>query len=311
MHTTLFIVGLLACGLFASAAAAEDWAGLGGGGLRHNAAATSVDPGGLAKLWQRSFPCLPIGDQAGPNNERDLAAGKGARNLVLADGRVALIATERADVPNAEHDYYLTVLDAATGRTATSVRIRSSRGNSRVYRWPHYGVSMSGDNVTGIVQVGWDAETGILFAAQGAYNASYTAWLPMADAGDPPPGAPADAVPAFARLRAEHPGLQDAFGRTAADLFTVFGPSDLRDRLEPFTWGLSGCFIAAAERNKEKPARYDSDWQTLFGRQGSSYYNTSGYFSVDPAGPLIVQCKGADWGHNSAGDAYVFNITPA
>ena len=88
---------------------------------------------------------------------------------------------------------------------------------------------------------------------------------------------------------------------------TVFGPDVKLRPMQPYTWGLSGFYASQAETTEGKPVKYDEDWETVFGRQGSSYYNTSSHFDLDCDGPLIVQNKGADWGHNSSGDAYLFN----
>lgn len=284
-------------------AAAENWMGLEGDGLHHNASAADIAPAGLGKAWQRSFQGLPVGEMDGPNDELQFSFNKGSRNLTVVDGRIAVLAAPSMDVQNDLNDYYCTLLDTADGRTLNSVKILSSAGNTRVYRWPHYGVSMSSDNVTGLVQTKWDPQTGIFYASQGAYNSSYTAWRPQANAGSFN-GAPQPAVPAFAALPA---GFRDAFGRTRAEQYTVFGPAEKIKGMKPYTWGLSGFYIPEEEAAKEKPSKYDADFLSIYGKQGSSYYNTSGWFDFDADGELLVTCKGADWGHNSAGDLYVFN----
>jgi hypothetical protein len=282
---------------------AENWMALEGGDLHHNASKSDIAPKTLAKSWQRSFDGLPVGDQEAPNDELQFAHNKGSRNLVIVDGKLALLATEFAQVPNELNDYYCTVLNAENGATLNTVKIKSSSGNTRVYRWPHYCVSMSSDNVTGLVQTGWDPTSGILYVSQGSYNSSYTAWLPLANL-ETFQDKPQEAVAAFGKIPA---GFQDAFGRTRGEQFTVFGPTNLTKGMQPFTWGLSGFYIPDEEAAKEKPSRYDADFEPIYGKQGSSYYNTSSYFDFAADGDLLVTCKAADWGHGAAGDLYVFN----
>jgi len=293
--------------LAATARGGETWAGLAGSGPRHNASAVSIQPRGLRVLWRRRFAAVPIGEQTGPNNEMNFAAGKGARNLTLLDGRIALIAADANDAPNETNDYYCSVLDTADGATRNCVRIKSSAGGTRAYRWPHACVSASTDNACGIVQIAWDPQTGILFTGQGAYASSYTAYRPLANVASYKPGRWQDGEPAYRELTDKHPGFQDAFGRTRGQQATVFGPTDSLSPMRPYTWGLSGFYLAPDRAGGEKPPKYDTDWETVFERQGSSYYNTSSWFQLDTAGAMIVNCKGANWGHNTAGDVYVFN----
>ncbi len=111
-------------------------------------------------------------------------------------------------------------------------------------------------------------------------------------------------MPAYATA-AEHPGFQDAFGRTRAEHRTILGVGNEENGLQPWGWGLSA--FRAGAPHKGKPSRYDADHATVHGRQGSSFYNTSSYFAVDDGGPLVGQCKGAAWGHNTAGHAYLFH----
>jgi hypothetical protein len=319
---------LAAFGLLAACATAEDWPGIEKAGLRHNASDVDVPPAGLTRRWQRRFAPLPIGDQSGPNNPRNFAAGKGAQNLCLVDGRLCLVATEDANVANERTDYYLTVLNAADGRTVNWIRIKASEGNTRAYRWPHACVSASGDNLCGIVRTGWDPETKILFCSQGAYQSSYTAWRPLANAASYEPGRVQDGVAAYGELAAKHAGYQGAFGRTRGEMRTVFGPDRFIEGMQPYTWGLAAQYVspeaeAAAKAEAARKGRkgwkvpYDTDFETLFGRQGSSYYNTASRFDFDVSGPLLVMTKGAGWGHNAGGDAYVFSkvtgmkMTPA
>ena len=174
--------------------------------MRHNASAVDIPPQALAKIWQRRFVPLPIGDQEGLNDEMNFAAGKGAWNLTLLEGKLALIGVEHPNVPNDENDYYCTVLDATDGSTVNWIRIKSSQGNTRAYRWPHYCVSASGDNISGIVQTAWDRQSKILFVAQGAYPSSYTAWRPLANI-DSYDGTFHDAIPAYEQLATEHPAF--------------------------------------------------------------------------------------------------------
>ena len=250
------------CLLLATVAAAgEHWAGLEGGGLRSNASATNVPPSSIKKVWHRTFPALPIGDQSGPNNEMDFAAGKGAWNLAVVDNKVALVATENPAVPNDVNDYYCVVLDADNGETVNWIQIKSSQGNTRAYRWPHYCVSASGDNISGIVQIAWDPQSRILFAAQGAYPSSYTAWLPLENAGSFESGKWQAGVPAYQALSREHPGFQDAFGRTRSEMMTVFGPDTKIDPMQPYTWGLSGFYTSKPETAEASPSNTTRTWK--------------------------------------------------
>ncbi len=65
--------------LAAAAIMAEDWAGVEKGSLRHNASLVNITPA-VRKQWQRTFKPLLIGDQDGPNNPMNFAAGKGTQN---------------------------------------------------------------------------------------------------------------------------------------------------------------------------------------------------------------------------------------
>jgi outer membrane protein assembly factor BamB len=164
---------------------------------------------------------------------------------------------------------------------------------------------MSGDTAPGIVNLSWDPQSGVLFIAQGAYNSAYTAYLPLANVSGHKAGQFQPGVPAFEYLD-KHPNYEDAFGRKRSEYRTIFGITLNEPGLKPFAWGPSAFYSNIAEE-KGKPVRYDKDWESLFGRQGSSYYNTSAFFSLDTEGPLMATTKGADWGHNIAGDAYIFN----
>ncbi len=288
--------------------AGEDWPGL-GGTLRRNASAVDVPPAKLAAVWRRAFPAtMPIHDvEAEPPNFLKLPGAKGSRNLAIARGHVALIAADAKGLPCEDPNAYLTALDAATGRTVNCVRIKARVGNNRVYRWPYNTVSASSDTMIGAVVTRWDAATGILFTGQCAYESSYTAYLPLANADGYEPGGVRPAVAAYAELAGKHPDYRDAFGRTRAEQQTILGVGVAYEGLKPWAWGLSGFVAGGAASGKGKASKYDADWETLFDRQGSSFYNTSAYFDVAPDGPLIGITKGAAWGHNTAGDAYLFS----
>lgn len=283
----------------------EHWAGLEKGGLKHNASTIEIEPEGLKVLWQQEFYAVPEGDQKGAVDEMHLPCGHGSRNLVYLNGKIAVLASEQKDVPKGPNDYYLSILSAEDGKTLNFLKVKSSKGNSRVYRWPHYGVSMSGDNITGFAQLAWDPETKYVFIGQGAYNSSYTAWAPLENL-SAFNGNLQDAVPAYRNLAQEYPDLEDAFGRTRKELKTVFGPEEIIP-IQSYTWGLSGFYDEGVELENGKKNRYDSDFEKIYGRQGSSYYNTSSYFNLDTNGDLILQTKGADWAHNTGGDVYLFN----
>lgn len=301
------VAACLATALLSACAFAENWAGVEGASLRHNASRVDIQPEGLQKRWQRSFAPLPLGDQQGPNDPRSFSAGKGSQNLCLIEGKLCLIATENTGVANERTDYSAVVLDATSGRTLNWIGIKASEGNTRAYRWPHACVSASGDNLCGIVRTGWDPQTGIFFCSQGAYQSSYTAWRPLANLDSYQPGTIHQAMPAYRELARQHPGYQDAFGRTRSQLRTVFGPAEFHKELQPYSWGLSAQYAEPDVRASGQRVNYDPDFQTVFGRQGSSHYNTPSMFDFDAEGPLMVITKGAGWGHNSGGDAYVFN----
>ncbi len=292
---------LLAVASFA--AAAENWAGIEGGGPRHNTSAVDINPAGIDAAWIRSFAAVPLRNQEGPADEMHLPGGRGSLNLTVLDGRICLAAADGADYPEG---YYCVVLDAADGKTLNNIAVRSNTGNERFYRWPYNTVSMSGDTLPGIVNLAWDGETGILFIAQGAYHSAYTAYDPLANAASYEKGRYQQGVPAYLNLAQDHPDYQDAFGRRRADMRTILGIDFDEEGMAPWAWGLSG-FFATPVAEGEKPKKYDTDWEGVFGRQGSSYYNTSAFFSVEADGPLMGICKGAGWGHNIAGDAYIFN----
>ncbi|MFP4224650.1 MAG: hypothetical protein ACLFVN_11315 [Phycisphaeraceae bacterium] len=284
-------------------ATAEDWPGQRGGGARHNASEVSLAPDSLTPLWQRSFRGVPIRDQEGPQDEMHLAAARGSLNLAIAGGHVALLAADASGPEQLEESYYLTVLDAAEGRTVNCTRVVANMGNERVYRWPYAGVSSSADTPYGLAVIHWDPQSGILFTGQGGYHSGYTAYRPLANA-DSYDGTPQPGVPAYASLRKNHPGLADPFGRTAEDFRTIIGTSETDRSLQPWAWGPSA-FLGDPDNPESK--KFDADWKPLHGRQGSSFYNTSAFFSVDPASPLMVMTKGAGWAHNTAGHAYLFN----
>lgn len=47
----------------------ENWPGIAGGGVRHNASQTPIDPAAAKVLWHRTFNALTFGDQTAPANE--------------------------------------------------------------------------------------------------------------------------------------------------------------------------------------------------------------------------------------------------
>jgi hypothetical protein len=265
-------------------------------------AVAAPDPLTGQPRWHRTFTPLTFGDQTGPNPDHDFAGGRGSMNLAFAPGHVAVVA---ADLPEPAPAYHLTVLQTDTGATRSSQPIRSNIGTSRSYLFPWSIVSASGENIPGLVRIHWDADSGILFTAQGAYESAYTAYRPLAP--DAATGQPAS--PAYADL-ARHPGLRDAAGRTAAELWTTLStaPNPTLGK-DADIWGPSASYFGPDYNpaTVTKKTRYDLDWATLWGVQGSSHYNTSGVFSVQPGGPLIGLAKGADWGHNQAGHFYLFN----
>ncbi|MGF1452814.1 MAG: hypothetical protein ACFB21_12150 [Opitutales bacterium] len=255
--------------------------------------ALSAQPLAGEAVWQRTFEPLTFGDQEGPQNDGNFAGGRGSWNLTFHEGRIALIA---ADVPSPQDQYYLTILNATTGQTERSFPIRQDIGSSRSYLFPWAIVSASGDNPPGLVNLGWDSDTGILFTGQGAYESAYTAYRPAAE--DPA---------AFAALAETSPALQDAFGRTKDEIWTTLGTDRQTLGMDADVWGLSGSYFGDLQVMPERSEKHDHDWETVWGRQGSTYYNTSGIFAIQPDGPLIGLAKGVGWGHNQAGFPYLFN----
>ena len=255
------------------------------------------------KRWQRTLDPVTYGDQTGPNPDAEFAGGRGAMNLAFYQGHIALVGE---DLPNPANAYYLTVLRGDTGETVSSMQIRSGKGNTRSYLFPWAIVSASGENVPGLVTLQWDADTGVLFTAQGAYESGYTAYLPLSPDAESGQMAP----PAYSYM-ARHQGIQDAWGRTIAELWTTLGTAQNPDPTlgkQSDIWGPSASYLGndydpAGERKR----RYDLDFQEIWGRQGSSHYNTSNVFSIQPGGPLIGLAKGAGWGHNQAGHFYLYN----
>ena len=294
---------VLLCNLPPSVTAAENWPGPRGVGPRLNASPTPVQPAELSPLWSRSFQPVTFGPQEGPVDEMHLPGAYGAYNLTLLDGKLAFVGADGTGFPESA---YLTVLDAAAGTTLNCVQIRGNTGSTRVYLWPYFGVCMSTDAMTGFGTIQWDPQTGTLFYAIGAYNTAYTAYNPLANAATYTAGKFQPGVPAYATLAEKHPGNEDAFGRTRADQETILGtpaPENITAGLQPWAWGPSG-FVHDPENPK---AKFDADWKTLFGNQGCSHYNTASWFALDPTGPALAIVKGAEWGHNTGGDAYVFN----
>lgn len=251
------------------------------------------------KLWQRTFDPVTRGDQEGPNNNRKFSVGYGSHNLATFGGEYLAFVGEDLEEPR--DSYYVTTLKAGSGETLHSLAIRSDIGNSRSYRFPWAIVSASGDNIPGLLRIRWDPQTGILFSSQGAYESSYTAYRPLseeAENGEPAP-------PAYAEMLENHPGVMDAFGRKPAELWTALGiPAKRTEGMDPDAWGLA-VFYWGEDTEAKMP--YDNDWEQIWGKQGSSHYNTPGKFSLQEKGPLIGIAKGADWGHNQAGHFYLFN----
>lgn len=288
-----------------ASAAREHWAGLRGGGVRHNADTVSVEPDGLKGLWRRSFRPVRFGDWMGEPNHMDLPGGRGSYNLAVLDGKVALLALDHPDPSAVPESYYATVLDGTTGETVNCVRVMANKGNNRVYRWPYNGVSGSSDTPHGLAVIGWDPETRILFTGQCGYDSAYTAYLPLANADGYRPGqAPEEGVPAYEKTATEHPDYQDTFGRTRAGYRTIMGVGNEWDDLKPWAWGLTTFYGDPANPESKK---YDADLAKVHGRQGASFYNTSAFFRLATGDALIGVTKGADWGHNTAGDAYLFH----
>lgn len=304
LFVLLPIVFLTACSARHVSAEQPDWPGLRKSGARHNSSSEGVTPETARLLWARSFRPVTFGDQDAPPDHLNLPGGYGSYNIAVVDGRVALLAVDHPDASSLPEGYHATVLDAADGRTLNCVRVIANKGNNRVYRWPYNGVSGSGDTPYGLAVIGWDAETGILFTGQGAYDSGYTAYLPLANADDYQPSGPLrDGVPAYAAQMAEHPGYADAFGRTRDQYQTIMGVGNEWDDLQPWAWGLTALYMDDDPKNK----KHDADLAKVFGRQGSSFYNTSAYFNIEADGPIIGLTKGAGWGHNTAGDAYLFS----
>jgi hypothetical protein len=283
--------------------AGENWVTCEGGGAHHNASAAEVPPEALCILWQREFePAVKVGEYCDPPNEMNIPGAKASQNLVLLDGKLALIAADGRGFPAKGLDAYLTVLDAANGKTINCIQIEAHQGNNRVYNWPHSTVSASCDTATGLIVTAWDPETAIFYTGVGSYQSGYTAYRPLANAASYRPGQYQQGVPAILELFGKHPGYQDAFGRTRGEMISRIGVQYTKRPFLPQYWGQSGLYVGPdAEKGKT-----DLDYTRGIGVDSLYFYNSSAYMEVDPAGPLMGITMGNFTSHCPAGQPYLY-----
>lgn len=280
----------------------ENWIGEFGGGAHWNASAADLPPSALNILWHRVLNDVVKDGDWNTYSERNIPAGKGSANLVLVDGKLALIAKDGSAAPSpGSPTGYLTVLDAASGETLNCISIVLNRGNQRVYNWPNL-VSMGTDSAPSIAGIAWDPQTKILFTAIGAYNMSYTAYRPLDNVSAFKKGSCQAGVPAYRALFDEHRELQDAFGRSRNELASTVGTnSNPPEPMQPHLWGMSGTY-GLSDGVKE-----DVDWRSLYGA-AAKYYNSSSFIRLDPKGDLIgLTIGGGTFGHGGALAALLYS----
>ena len=114
----------------------------------------------------------------------------------------------------------------------------------------------------GLLNIRWDASSGILFTSQGAYESSYTAYLPDAPALRGWHGS--------ARLRASRRTAPEPTRRLRPHRqhWTTLATAQTRSEgLDDDIWGLSGTFCGLEIDPEAKPIRYDLDWKILWGNK--------------------------------------------
>lgn len=212
----------------------EDWLGYQGGGPRRNASLTTVDPELLGVAWIRRFNRQVASDDLStPVPEKSIVlwgtvkGAFGSRNLVVADGRVAIIAADhQASIPVKSTDTaWVSLLDHSTGQTVNCIQVAVNPGKAGVWSWPRTPWTDASDQIWGQVAMEWDQQSGALFLSVGGDSARYTAYHPTANLSTYITGQFQAGIPAFQSILEEHPLLQDAFGRPRNTIFNPYTPN--------------------------------------------------------------------------------------
>lgn len=324
--TRAALLALISCLGAGAPGSAEDWHGYEGGGPKHNASKMDIHPERLAVTWIRSFENqVIIGKGPGPASEESrtkwgsLHGAYGSRNLVLMDGRIALIAADHLKpiAPNLTDTAWLTLLDAKDGSTLNCVQVSVKPGKAGLWGWPQAPWTDANDLLIGQVVLDWDKETNACFLSIGGDGALYTAYLPTANLETYVHGDFQMAIPAFQRLVDEHEGLQDSFGTARSDLISVYRPvaSQKVDPAEAAHYGPT--LIPVDQENERKPL--DTRIPLLLPHPGSdptapspmvigNYQNTNcnrtGFITIDLKGPTLAM--GQSW-HSDASSYYFAN----
>ena len=256
--------------LAAAGAAGENWPGYEGGNLHHNASAVDINPAALKVLWQKRFD--------NPVSCKTTHPGfYGSRNLVLLDGRLAIVAANGAEGFNNPYAY-VTILRAADGAVLNCIATTEATGPRRhQMQYPRANFMEAYDTGIGITVMHWDPATGILFLRNGGDNPSNTAYLPMANAAGYSGRGAQKGVGAYEALLKAHPALADADGNVRADKEI---PQDAARTLDGDQW----------------------DYGTVKGRFNNQP-NSTAFFEVDPDSPVIAAA--VEPAHAQAGRFYI------
>ncbi len=303
----------------------EDWPGYEGGGPRRNASAVDIVPDRLSVSWIRRFDRqVVIGRNLDPvPHEQRLKWGAlngafGSRNLVLMDGRLALIAAGH-DQPiqaGAGDTAWLTLLDHTTGKTVNCIQVAVSKGKAGVWGWPQAPWTDANDLLIGQVVLDWDRERNACFVSVGGDGARYTAYLPAANLDGYAPGGFQMGVPAFQEIVENHSQLQDAFGRPRAELVSLHSPAGPQPAgpAEAAHWGPSLVPKDAEGRHTAidnrlpillPPGAPVPEPNTMAsGLYQNNVFNRTAFVAIDAEGPGIAM--GQSW-HADACSYYIAN----
>ena len=322
MNTWVWLaVGVLLVGYCASTPThAEDWQGYAGGGPRRNASVVDVTPEKLAVSWVRRFDRQVVigGDLSAPmpQAERDkwgsLNGAFGSRNLVLLDGRLAVITVDhtRPLPKTVDNTAWLTLLDSNSGKTVNCLQVAVKPGKAGIWGWPRAPWTDANDLLSGQVVLNWDKASCACYVSVGGDGACYTAYLPTANINTYVPGDFQPGVPAFQELYEQHAGLQDAFGRARTKLVSVYSSEKSTNPQlnESAAWGPSLVPQAAkgmhtAEDPQLPVLEPHPGWHNA-GTYQNNVCNRTAFIALDTEGPLIAM--GQSW-HQDATSYYLAN----
>jgi len=279
-------------------AVAEDWPGYEKNAAATNASTQSIEAGTLRPAWQATFTDPYIGGKAWrpePEINPDIRAHLHSRNLVVLDGKVALVATGDLDKSESQaNGPFVTILDASTGEIANLISVRLDKGNNGMRgKFPEYPVFNGAENFHGAANLWWDPETQALFLAAPGDSPTHSAYLPLANLDAYQEGEWQNGAPAFQELVDAHGEVADVFGVPRSQAVAEASGKPVRGA---DAWGLDLRFAKRARPGDGGPARW---LQTV------PSWNRSSFFSVDEDGPLVVFQHSA--GHGQTGKPIFVN----